>query len=44
VNLAEQAYDEALKIYRELAVDNPNDYMPNVATILNNLSQVLNLL
>jgi hypothetical protein len=32
-----KAYDEALKIYRELAQKNPDRYLPYVATTLNNL-------
>ena len=31
-------YEEALKIYRELAKENPRTYLPNVATTLNNLA------
>lgn len=32
-----KAYDEALKIYRELAQKNPDTYLPDVATTLTNL-------
>lgn len=35
---AEQAYDEALAIYRKLAEANPDAYLPYVATTLNNLA------
>jgi len=34
---AEEEYVAALKIYRDLAEDNPRVYLPNVAAILNNL-------
>jgi tetratricopeptide (TPR) repeat protein len=34
---ARQAYEEALKIFRELARKNPETYLPYVATTLNNL-------
>jgi tetratricopeptide (TPR) repeat protein len=34
---ARQAYDEALKICRELAQKNPDTYLPYVAGTLNNL-------
>src|SRR5260221_520811 len=34
---ARKEYEEALKIYRELAQKNPEIYLPYVATMLNNL-------
>ncbi|MDO8264027.1 MAG: tetratricopeptide repeat protein, partial [Gallionella sp.] len=42
MNEARQAYEEALKIRRELADKNPNVYLPDVAATLNNLG-LLNL-
>jgi tetratricopeptide (TPR) repeat protein len=35
---AEQEYQEALQIRRELAVENPRSFLPDVATTLNNLA------
>ena len=35
---AEASYQEALKIYRQLAKENPNAYLPKVAMTLNNLA------
>jgi tetratricopeptide (TPR) repeat protein len=35
---AEEAFQEALSTYRKLAQDNPQAYLPNVATTLNNLA------
>jgi len=35
---AEKYYKEALKIYRELAKENPRTHLPDVATTLNNLA------
>ncbi|MCG8332216.1 MAG: tetratricopeptide repeat protein, partial [Chitinophagales bacterium] len=37
---AEQSYDEALGIYRELAETNPQTYLPYVAMTLNNLGNL----
>jgi tetratricopeptide (TPR) repeat protein len=37
---ARQAYEEALKIRRELARENPETYLPDVAMTLNNLGNV----
>ena len=34
---ARQHYEEALKIYRQLAQQNPAKYLPDVAMTLNNL-------
>jgi tetratricopeptide (TPR) repeat protein len=36
--IAEQEYQEALQIRRELAVENPRSFLPDVATTLNNLA------
>ena len=37
---AEQAHTEALQTYRDLARQNPQAYLPNVATTLNNLGNL----
>ena len=37
---ARQAYEEALKTYRELAETNPGTYLPDVAATLNNLGNL----
>jgi tetratricopeptide (TPR) repeat protein len=36
--IAEQEYQEALQITRELAVENPRSFLPDVALSLNNLA------
>ncbi|MEB3120641.1 MAG: hypothetical protein VKL41_05395 [Snowella sp.] len=36
--IAEQEYQEALQIRRELAAENPVSFLPDVATTLNNLA------
>ncbi len=38
--LSTSKYEEALKIYRELAKENPRTYLPYVATTLNNLANL----
>jgi len=38
---AEEAYQEALSIRRELAKANPEAYLPDVARTLNNLANLL---
>lgn len=37
---ASKGYEEALKIYRDLAEENPKAYLPDVATTLNNLANL----
>ena len=37
---AQQSYEEALGIYRKLAEVNPQTYLPDVATTLNNLANL----
>jgi tetratricopeptide (TPR) repeat protein len=37
---ARQQYEEALKIYRQLAQQNPGEYLPYVAGALNNLGVI----
>jgi tetratricopeptide (TPR) repeat protein len=37
---SEQSYQEALTSYRRLAEANPDAYLPNVATTLNNLANL----
>jgi tetratricopeptide (TPR) repeat protein len=36
--IAEKEYQEALQIYREVAVENPRSFLPDVARTLNNLA------
>ena len=38
----EAAYREALEVYRSLATENPDTFLPNVATTCNNLANLLN--
>jgi tetratricopeptide (TPR) repeat protein len=40
INEALEKYQEALKIYRELAKENPRTYLPDVAMTLNNLANL----
>lgn len=40
LDLAEKAFDEALRLYRALARGNPDIYRPYVATTLNNLANL----
>jgi nephrocystin-3 len=37
---ARKEYEEAVKIYRELAEKNPENYLPEVAQMLNNLGLI----